>query len=259
VKEFLKKYITNMNNKIICIDFWNTIYDSTNGIERNKYRQRVLVDELDKNGISVLAEDYDRAMKATWTFFEETWKHKHKTPTARECVVYFWKFTGLPFDDESIEVVTKAFEDSVLVHKPKIIQSAKDSIKELSKDFNLAIISDTGFSPGSILKQLMIEDDIAQYFSAFSFSNETGYSKPNENAFNHALNLLNANSSKSFHIGDIEHTDIIGAKKIGMKAIRYSGSITEYTSSRNPINTIADYESDSWDDIYNYIVNNHDN
>jgi len=44
-----------------------------------------------------------------------------------------------------------------------------------------------------------------------------------------------------------------------MKAIRYSGSITEYTSSRNPINTIADYESDSWDDIYNYIVNNHDN
>lgn len=243
-----------MNNKIICVDFWNTIYDSSNGIERNKYRQRILINELDKNGISVLADDYEKAMKATWTFFENTWKNKHRTPTARECVEYFWKFTGLPFDKESVQVVTNAFEDSVLVHKPTLIPDAKVALSELSKEFKLAIISDTGFSPGTILKQLMVEDDIAKYFSAFSFSNETGYSKPNENAFKHALNLLEGNKVNSFHIGDIEHTDIIGAKELGMNAIRYTGSVTEYTSSRNPKNTLADYETDSWDDIYNYIV-----
>lgn len=239
--------------KAITIDFWNTLYDSTNGLERNKYRQRVLINELDKYGIMVLAEEYDRAMKATWNFFEITWKNEHRTPTARECVEYFWDFVKVPKDMDSIEIVTQAFEDSVIVHKPKLISNVKESLDILSNEFDLAIISDTGFSPGNILKQLMIEDDIEKYFKGFSFSNETGFSKPNENAFKIALEQLGVSADNSLHIGDIEHTDIVGSKNYGMKSIRFSGSVTEYTTRNNSKSTLADYETDSWTDIVSKI------
>lgn len=243
-----------MKNNIICIDLWNTIYDSYNGFERNKYRQRVLIDELDKTGTMILSDEFDRAMKATWDFFEKSWKEKHITPSARECVEFFWKYTGSSINEKSIEVVTNAFEDSVLVHKPKLIPDVEDVLKELSKNFKLAIISDTGFSPGSILKQLMLEDGIDKYFSAFSFSNETGYSKPNETAFMFAIKQLNGDVKQSTHIGDIEHTDVLGAKQLGMNAIRFTGSATEYTSSVNSKKTDADFSSASWNEIYDYII-----
>lgn len=245
-----------MSKKAITIDFWNTIYDSSNGLERNKYRQRILINELDKFGIMVLAEEYDKAMKATWNYFEDTWKYKHRTPTARECVEYFWDFVKIPKDEDSIQVVTNAFEDSVLVHRPKLISNVKDILELLSSEYELGLISDTGFSPGTILKQLMQEDDIAKYFKSFSFSNETGYSKPNENAFKIALEQIEALPDTALHIGDIEHTDIIGAKSYNMKAIRFTGSVTEYTSSRNPQKTAADYETDNWNDILTYVKNN---
>lgn len=241
--------------KAITIDFWNTLYDSSNGIERNKYRQRILINELDKFGIMVLADEYDKAMKATWNFFEASWKNEHRTPTARECVEYFWDFVKIPKDKESIDIVTNAFEDSVIIHKPKLINNVKESLDFLSNEFDLAIISDTGFSPGSILKQLMIEDDIEKYFKSYSFSNETGYSKPNENAFKVALDNLDVLPSNSLHIGDIEHTDIVGAKNYGMKSIRFSGSVTEYTTRKNTQNTLADFETDSWTDIVSKIKN----
>ena len=155
---------------------------------------------------------------------------------------------------KSIEVVTNAFEDSVLVHKPKLIPDVEDVLKELSKNFKLAIISDTGFSPGSILKQLMLDDGIDKYFSAFSFSNETGYSKPNKTAFMFAIKQLNGDVKQSTHIGDIEHTDVLGAKQLGMNAIRFTGSATEYTSSVNSKKTDADFSSASWNEIYDYII-----
>ncbi len=245
-----------MSRKAITIDFWNTIYDSSNGMERNKYRQRILVNELDKFGIMVLAEEYDKAMKATWNYFEETWKNKHRTPTSRECVEYFWDFVKVPKDEDAMQIVTEAFEDSVLVHRPKLISNVKEVLEVLSSEFDLALISDTGFSPGTILKKLMKEDDIEKYFKSFSFSNETGFSKPNENAFKIALEKIDVLPANSLHIGDIEHTDIVGAKNYKMKAIRFTGSVTEYTSSRNPQQTIADYETETWDDIHIYIKNN---
>ena len=243
-----------MKVQAVTIDFWNTIYDSSNGKLRNAYRQRVLIEEMDKTGVLIMGEKYDEAMKATWQYFEDIWTKEHRTPTAYDCVSFIWKHLDLPDSKESMDTVIKAFEDSVLIHPPQILEGAKEALEALANKFPIALISDTGFSPGTILLEQMRKDGLDQYFKGFSFSNETGVAKPHEKAFRTALEFTQSKAEDTVHIGDIEQTDIKGAKSYGMKAIRYSGSVTDYVSVRNSKETIADHEFYHWDKIVELIL-----
>lgn len=243
-----------MEVSAVTIDFWNTIYDSSNGKERNAYRQKILIQEMDKTGHLVMHDEYDKAMKATWEYFEEIWTKQHRTPGSEECVSFIWNHLKLPQVPESIEIVIKAFEDSVLIHPPKLIDGVKNALEKMHERFPLALISDTGFSPGTILLEQMRRDGIDHLFKGYSFSDETGVSKPNSKAFITALEFTQSSPEETVHIGDIEQTDVKGAKEHGMKAIRFSGSITEYVSVRNTDDTQADHEFHRWDDITNLII-----
>ena len=69
----------------------------------------------------------------------------------------------------------------------------------------------------------MQRDDIHKFFSAFTFSDETVYTKPEVIQFTSTLQQLNVKPEEAVHIGDIVRTDIVGAKNAGMKAIRFEG------------------------------------
>lgn len=239
--------------KAITIDFWNTLFDSSYGLERNSYRQRALIKEIDKYGIVIKKEKFNEAMHSSWLFFDNIWKNEYRTPTPLETVDHFWKFLELPYNLESMEVVVREFADCVLTYPPKLLPGVRESLEILNKKFDLAIVSDTGFTPGSVLKKLLEQENIFDYFKAFSFSDETGVSKPHEKAFLHALGELGFNPEEALHIGDIEKTDITGAKRLGMKAIRYCGDETAFVSKGNSKETEADAESCSWHEIVEMI------
>ena len=111
----------------------------------------------------------------------------------------------------------------------------------------LAIISDTAFSPGSVLKQLMERDGIARYFDHYIFSDETGVAKPHPDAFHKALDGLGGTPEKGVHIGDIERTDILGAKGVGMEAILYRTPDRQHKYAEET--TVADYILEEWGEI----------
>ncbi len=238
-----------MEIKVITIDFWNTLYDSSGGELRNHYRQRILFEQMDKSGVWVKKDEYDAAMKSTWEYFENIWTKEHRTPSAEDCLEHMWKFLKLPGDQEAKNIVIESFEDCILEHPPKLLDGAEEILFELSQKYQLALVSDTGFSPGTILQELMKRNDIMKYFSAFSFSNETGVAKPHEKAFRTALEPFSIDPSEAIHIGDIEQTDIVGAKNFGMGAIRFTGSETEYVIVRNPTESRADHWAASWEEI----------
>ncbi len=239
--------------QVVTIDFWNTIFDSYNGEVRNKYRQRCLIETIDKLGVMVTPDQFSEAMQASWEYFNRIWKNDHITPSPLETVTFFWNFLKLPEDKPSIDHVVECFANSVLVHQPKPMPHLIEALTELKKKYKLAVVSDTGFSPGTVLTQLLKENDLFDFFDAFSFSNETGVSKPHPKAFNTVLERLDCKPENAIHIGDIEDTDVKGAKALNMYAIRYSGDITEYVAQTNPKKTIADAEIDSWEIIPAFI------
>jgi putative hydrolase of the HAD superfamily len=108
----------------------------------------------------------------------------------------------------------------------------------------VGLVCDTGFSPGTTLRKIMDANGIASHFDSFSFSNETGYLKPRIETFNRVLNDLRIHPEEAVHIGDLEHTDIAGAKKMGMKAIKFIGA--NHSATRE---SIADIVLDSLSDL----------
>ncbi|MFP4370206.1 MAG: HAD family hydrolase [Candidatus Kapaibacterium sp.] len=245
--------------KLVTIDFWNTLFDSSNGRQRNAIRQKALINEIDKIGVMVKQDQYDKAMKASWEFFNNIWRKDQRTPEPVETVRFFWNYLKLPESEDCIANVVRAFSDSILDHPPKLLPGVKSTLPILSERYEMGIVSDTGFSPGSVLKILLDKEDILKYFGAFSFSDETCVSKPHPKAFNTILRHFDIKPAEGLHIGDIELTDIVGAKAIGMKAIRFSGDDTGIFLKENPRISEADAESKSWKEIPDIISRLSDN
>ncbi|MFH1052449.1 MAG: HAD family hydrolase [bacterium] len=242
-----------MSLKVITIDFWNTIFDSSSGLERNKYRLNALITETDKLGCFIKQEELEPAMKSSWEYFNHVWMNQQRTPSSVELVNFFWKKLNLPKNEDSIKEIAEKFSNSILVHPPKIIPEVKESLKELSTGFKLGIVSDTGFSPGSVLRQILEKEEIFKYFDVFSFSDETGVAKPNPKAFMTVLDKFECNPENALHIGDIEKTDILGAKNLGMKAIRFDGDSSAFLVKENPKETLADFECSNWHEIPKFL------
>lgn len=235
--------------KAITIDFWNTLFDSSGGVERNALRRSALINEISKYGIQITNEMFEQALRASWQYFNTIWRQEQRTPSVRDSVAFFWKYLELPNDSEAIERIADFFASSVLAHPPKLIDGVSEILPMLAEKYKLGIVSDTGFSPGKVLRKLLEQNGVLQYFSSFSFSDETGVSKPHPAAYLKVLDELGISTSDALHIGDIEATDITGAKQLGMKAIRFSGDETGYYANESSNPTIADAEVFNWRDI----------
>lgn len=238
-----------MSIKVITIDYWNTLFDSSMGVDRNAYRLSVIKGELARHSKQISEQEFDKALAASWDHFNTIWIRDNRTPLTEESVEFFWNYLGMPHDPEAIAKISEGFANSIIKFKPKVIRGVPETLGLLSQKYKLGVISDTGFSPGTTLRELLESQGLLKYFSAFSFSDETGVSKPDPRAFAAALDALGAAPEEAVHIGDIEDTDIKGAKAFGMRAVRYSGDTNEVTQLRSSADTIADAETHDWREI----------
>ncbi|MEJ5245278.1 MAG: HAD family hydrolase [Bacteroidota bacterium] len=241
--------------QVITIDFWNTLFDSSGGNERNALRQKAIMSEINNYNREISPELFEKALKASWEYFNKIWRQEMRTPSVQDSVAFFWKYLELPTDPQAINRIADYFANSVLIHPPKLIDGVADILPVLASRYKLGIISDTGFSPGIVLRKLLEQNNILHFFDSFSFSDETGYSKPHPESFRKVLAELGSNTSGALHIGDIEATDIVGAKQLGMYAIRFAGDSTGYFANESSNPTIADAIVYNWNEIPDTIEN----
>jgi len=242
-----------MSITVVTIDFWNTLFDSTGGAPRNEARQQALRDAIQNAGLACSEEDLNHAYKGIWGYFDHHWLNNRRTPTSEEMVREICRQANVELHDRAILDVADLFSQGVLDHPPALLPGVRAALEFLSSRARLALISDTAFSPGSILRQLMEMNDIARFFSAYVFSDETGVAKPHPDAFLYALNKLEGHPSSSLHIGDIERTDIIGAKSLGMKAVLYKGEPDPHKYAEEA--TIADAVMYHWGEVEGVLGN----
>lgn len=242
-----------MSIKVVTVDFWNTLFDSSNGIERNAYRKARLFEVFNSYDTEITSEQYDIAIQKSWEFFNNVWFSSKRTPMPYETIEFFWDYLKLPYDRPTINFVADFFAQSTIDIPPKLNLGVLESLEFLSGKYKIGLVSDTGFTPGSLLRKLLEKEGVLGYLSSFSFSDETGVSKPHPKAFETILSEIGCLPEEAIHIGDIEKTDIVGAKSIGMKAILYTGDKTGTMNKMNPSISVADAQSDSWDEICNIV------
>jgi len=201
----------------ITFDLWNTLIENRfYGNQRLNY----LIDFLNNHSYEVsldeLKEKYNSVLE------------RHRTTEKKFGLIHFQLEDRLKelFSSLNLEITPPLFnnlivdlEDLLMLNPPPLMDNVKETLDHLSTDFKLGLISDTGITPGRVLRKVLKKHEILQYFQTTIFSNETGYLKPSNVMFETALKKMDTKSTNALHIGDLLPTDIKGAKDYGMKAI----------------------------------------
>ncbi len=211
-----------MTIKAITFDFWSTLYkakavDYTARLERLKSQIEA------GSGAEFNQEQFEAAIKVARDIWSKTWIEEHRTIDAQEWLSIIINELGTTFNPDDLQQIQIYMENSVLHNRPTLATEVKSVLKTLSAAYKVAIISDTGITPGRTLRQILEEDQLLNYFTHLTFSDEIGHSKPHPNAFLTTLKALNATPAEAVHIGDLLRTDIAGALAVGMRAVQFIG------------------------------------
>jgi len=210
--------------RAVTFDFWNTLFVDTRGREREALRAAVLDEALRAAGLDASDHALGEGLRAAWDYFETVWLHEHRTPPCAELVGAILASLSAKLPTELLEPLVERFERLILEIAPEPMPGAVFTMPELARRYRLAIICDTGYSPGAVLRELLDRHGLLGYFEYSYFSNEHGISKPDARVFLHVLEELSVRPAEAAHVGDIQRTDIAGAQAAGMAAVHFVGA-----------------------------------
>jgi len=210
--------------RAVTFDFWSTLFVDTHGREREALRATVLGDSLRAAGLQASEQALTESLRASWDYFDAVWLHEQRTPPCAELVDAILASLGAHLPPQLLKTLVDRFERLILDLPPEPMPGAVYTMPELAQRYRLAIICDTGYSPGAVLRQLLDHHDLLGHFAYTYFSNEHGMSKPDARVFLHVLEELDVRPSEAAHVGDIQRTDVAGAQAAGMSAIHFVGA-----------------------------------
>jgi putative hydrolase of the HAD superfamily len=128
-------------------------------------------------------------------------------------------------DGASFTRAVDAYGLPALEFPPDPMPGAVDALRELTaRGLRLGIVSNTGRTPGTVLRRILARHDMLRYFDAvaISYSDEVGFRKPDPRIFARSLQALGVAPGRALHVGDNPHADVLGAQKVGMRTAHYA-------------------------------------
>ncbi|MER3425664.1 MAG: 2-haloalkanoic acid dehalogenase [Thermus sp.] len=213
-----------MNPKAITFDFWGTLF--TEGLEFlakvMPARYEILLDACAEAGHPVEEAEVREAYRQASLAFEEAWR-AGEVMTTFDRVTRIFALLGVPYDPGLVAMTARRLEETSLLAPLKPLPGL-EAVKTLARKYPLGIVSDTGVTPGRLLREHLRRAGLLEAFKAFSFSDETGFVKPKPEAFQQALEALGVEAKEALHVGDLPQTDIKGAFGAGYSwAVQYVG------------------------------------
>ena len=210
--------------RAVTFDFWNTLFVDTRGREREQRRAALLREALAAAGRERSEQAVAEALRAGWAFFDRVWVGEARTPLCRETVEAILATLGVTLPEERLTALVRGFEELILDLPPEPTPDAPAVVRELAGRYRLAVVCDTGYSPGRVLRRILAGHDLLDCFGYLFFSDEHGMSKPDPRVFRHTLAQLGVRPGEAAHVGDIQRTDIAGAQAAGMSAVHFIGA-----------------------------------
>lgn len=211
----------------ITFDFWNTLYSADNGamdLVRPR-RIEVLRGLLETAGSHPSDGDLTRAYRSGFDAYMAAWNRGDHFG-AREQVLHILGVFEIAAPEEMVTRTASEIEDLSLLAPLQLLPGVRETIPALAGEgYRLGIISDTSLTPGRLLKHFLEVDGLLRHFSSLTFSDVTGYTKPDARMFESTLAELGVKAGQAAHVGDTPRTDIAGAKAAGMLSIRCAGAV----------------------------------
>jgi HAD superfamily hydrolase (TIGR01662 family) len=102
-------------------------------------------------------------------------------------------------------------QDNLWEHVEPDVAPALAALKE--RGLKLVVVSNAN----GRLKHLFDRLDLTKWFDHVLDSHEWGVEKPDPRLFQHALEQSRADASRTVHVGDLYHVDVIGARRAGLR------------------------------------------
>ena len=215
--------------RAVTFDFWETLVsDSPENLRaQRELRIRALHRALSRMGAPLTEEETAEAHDRSGEVLKERFWNRHRDPSSEEQLrlVLDCAVPGVaesmprPLLDETLE----AYISPVLVHSPALTPGAARAVRGLAaRGVTVGIISNTGRTPGVILRQLLERHDLLRHFAVISYSDEVGYRKPGPEIFRRTLSLAGAAPAEAAHVGDNPLDDVMGAQGVGMRGVHFA-------------------------------------
>src|SRR5215470_18117281 len=207
--------------KAVTFDFWQTLVeDSPVNLARQQARRIEAIGRgLHRAGHRLSAAEVEAVYAQSERVLHERFWSLDRDPLIADQVRLVLDPPGCSaaFEAALLEEVITGYIDPVLHFPPDLHPGAAEAVTELAaRGIALGIVSNTGRTPGIILRQILERHDLLRHFSVISYSDEIGYRKPDPEIFRRTLG---AEARHAAHVGDNPDADVTGAQGAGMRGV----------------------------------------
>lgn len=218
---------TDMTIRAVAFDLWETLITDTPELSRQQERLRLrrMEEILVSQGHAELAERIEHAYRALWHRCHDLyWSADVDIPCRRQIEHFLEELSIDParFDERLLADLEEAYAYAALEILPEAVADARESVIRLkSAGFGTGLISNTGRTPGYVLRGILDSLGLAASIDVMVFSNEHGQCKPQPSIFEELRRGLDLPPSEIVFVGDNLYVDVHGAQRFGMRAIHF--------------------------------------
>jgi len=213
--------------KAVAFDLWETLITDTPELSRGQERLRItrMEEILRARGQGAVAARIEHAYRALWNRCHELyWSTDRDVPCRRQIEHFLEELELDParFSEEVLAELEHAYAYAALEILPATVDGARETLSELkSRGLGIGLISNTGRTPGSVLRPILAALGLADSIDVMVFSNEHGHCKPRPSIFEELRRGLDVRYDEMMFVGDNLYVDVHGAQRCGMRAVHF--------------------------------------
>ncbi len=215
--------------RLVTFDFWDTLVtDSPENLRAQRaLRVAAIRRALRDAGAPVSETEAEDIHERSGVALAERFWSLNRDPSHEEQLRIVLD-TGRPgiaarLDAAAFAAALDDYISPVLAHPPDLSPGADRAVRELvARGVSLGIVSNTGRTPGLILRRVLAGHGLLGYFGVISYSDEIGVRKPEAQIFRVTLERAGVAADEAVHIGDNPEADVVGAQGVGMRAAHYT-------------------------------------
>ena len=210
--------------RAITFDFWGTLVDAG--------------DSLKPNRVEFLCRYLRQSPEQVSAAYDESWRQFVEALelglglSAGTVLSITLDILGTGLGPQEYAATLRYWEEAMLDNPPRLLEGAADVLHALrARGLYVGLISDTGITPGRVVREMFRRQGLLAAFDWLTFSNEIGVTKRRRQAFVYTLRGLHSRPEEAVHVGDYPPTDVRGAHAVGMAA----GLVLESTGHREGV------------------------
>ena len=216
----------------VTFDLWDTIVDDdsdepkrqSQGLRSKKDERRHLLWDALNSQQSIPLEAVSLAYDVADAAFNTVWHQQQVNWTIRTRLDVILRGLNRVLPADVLDTVVQEHECMEVEIPPDIVAGCAAALRQLSRKYKLAIVSDAIVTPGRCLRALLELHSVRKYFQGFAFSDEVGHSKPHRDMFASVAEQLDVPIESMIHVGDRQQNDIEGPQAIGMRAVLFTAT-----------------------------------